>query len=90
VTAQADSVTRAKIDVKARVGSGDVTVHYTLESAPGTQIGPTRDAPVTVRASWERVGLGVLGTIIVLFLGIGGVRQVRRRRRDRADAQPVR
>jgi hypothetical protein len=32
----------------------------------------------------------VLGTIIVLFLGIGGVRQVRRRRRDRADAQPVR
>lgn len=85
VTAQADSVTRAKIDVKARIGSGDVTVHYTLESADGTQIGPTREAPVTVRASWERVGLGVLGTIIVLFLGIGAVRQVRRSRRDRTD-----
>lgn len=88
VTAQPDSVTRAKVDVKARVGSGDVTVHYSLESAAGTQIGPTRDADVTVRASWERVGLGVLGAIIVLFLGIGGVRQARRRRRTRAAEAP--
>lgn len=83
VTAQPDSVTRAKVDVKARIGSGDVMVHYTLESAAGTQIGPTRDVDVTVRASWERVGLGVIGAMTVLFLGIGAVRQVRRRRRTR-------
>ena len=88
VTAQPDSVTRAKVDVKARVGSGDVTVHYSLESAAGTEIGPSRSAEVTVRASWERVGLGVLGAIIVLFLGIGGVRQARRRRRTRAADAP--
>jgi len=84
VTAQPDSVTRAKIDVKARVGSGDVTVHYSLESAAGTQIGPTRDAEVTVRASWERVGLGVLGAIIAVLLSVGGVRQVLRAHRRRA------
>ena len=84
VTAQPDSVTRAKIDVKARVGSGDVTVHYSLESAAGTLIGPTRDAEVTVRASWERVGLGVLGAIIAVLLSVGGVRQALRAHRRRA------
>ena len=81
VTAQPDSVTRAQVDVKSRVGSGKVTVHYSLESAAGTQIGPARASDVTVRASWERTGLGVLTVVVVVCLVIGGVRQVRKRRR---------
>ena len=37
---------------------------------------------VSVRAEWEAIGLGVFGGLIVLLLGLGIIRTVRRRRRE--------
>ena len=82
VIAQPDSVTRTTIPIEARVGSGDVTVHYTLEARSGDKIGPTRDLHVTVRADWERIGIGILVVVVVALFGLGIYRQVRRRRRE--------
>lgn len=82
VIAQPDSVTRTTIPIEARVGSGDVTVHYTLEARSGDKIGPTRDLHVTVRADWERIGIGILVVVVVGLFGLGIYRQVRRRRRE--------
>ncbi|NHI15866.1 DUF6049 family protein [Microbacterium excoecariae] len=86
VVAQPDSTTRVTIPIEARVGSGDVTVHYRLEAVTGEVIGPERDMPVTVRADWERIGITAFGVLIAGLLGIGVVRQVRRRRRLRSEA----
>ncbi|MTE24128.1 DUF6049 family protein [Microbacterium sp. ZXX196] len=86
VVAQPDSTTRVTIPIEARVGSGDVTVHYRLEAATGEVIGPERDMPVTVRADWERIGITAFGVLIAGLLGTGVVRQVRRRRRLRSEA----
>ncbi|WP_221583272.1 DUF6049 family protein [Microbacterium sp. G2-8] len=86
ITAQADSTTRVTIPIAARVGSGEVTVHLRLEAKTGEQIGPARDMDVTVRAEWERIGIGIIVVLVLGLLGFGTVRQIRRRRRDRADA----
>ncbi|WP_156761423.1 DUF6049 family protein [Microbacterium karelineae] len=86
VIAQPDSTTRVSIPIEARVGSGDVTVHFRLEARTGEQIGPNRDMEVTVRADWERIGIGILIALVVGLFGFGIVRQVRRRRRDREQA----
>ncbi|WP_029150276.1 DUF6049 family protein [Microbacterium indicum] len=89
VTAQPNSATRVSIPIEARVGSGDVTVHYRLEAATGDQIGPDRSMQVTVRADWERIGIVVMVVLVVGLLGFGAYRQVRRRRREKAaEAEP--
>ena len=82
IVANADSVTRATIPIEARVGSGDVTVHYTLQAATGDRIGPSRDVDVTVRADWERIAVIALAVIVAALIGFGIYRQVRRRRRE--------
>ncbi|MGI6878532.1 DUF6049 family protein [Microbacterium sp. gxy059] len=86
VIAQPESSTRVTIPIEARVGSGDLVVHYALHAMTGEQIGPPRDMQVAVRAEWERIGVTVLVVLVVLLLGAGTYRQIHRRRRDRAEA----
>lgn len=86
VVALPASNTRVKVPVEARVGSGSLTVDFSLTSPTGVQIGKDQSATVTVRAEWESIGLVILGGIIALLLVLGIVRTVVRRRRDRADA----
>ncbi|WP_300266058.1 DUF6049 family protein [Microbacterium sp.] len=83
VVAQPGSNTRVKVPVSSRVGSGTLSVNFSLNSPTGVQIGVDRSATVTVRAEWENIGLGILGGLIVLLLALGIVRTVIRRRKDR-------
>lgn len=75
--------TRVEVPVRARVGSGEVTIELRLLSPTYEQVGPLQQARVTVRAEWERIGIIALGSIVVLLLSAGLVRTVRRRRRAR-------
>jgi hypothetical protein len=79
--------TRVEVPVRARVGSGEVTIELRLLSPAFEQVGPIQHADVTVRAEWERIGIIGLGAIVVLLLGAGLIRTVRRRRRARATAE---
>lgn len=81
VVAQPASNTRVKLPVEARVGSGELNVTFSLASPTGVHIGTDQTAAVTVRAEWERIGLGILGGLIALLLVLGIVRTVVRRRR---------
>lgn len=86
VVLQPLATTRATIPVEARVGSGDVAVHLTMRAMTGQQLGPVHDMDVTVRADWERIGIGVLVALVAGLLIVGTIRQVRRRRRARDEA----
>ncbi|HWV48177.1 MAG TPA: DUF6049 family protein, partial [Microbacterium sp.] len=87
VEATAQSNTRVLIPVQSRVASGELQVRFTLWGPTGVPIGDPQSADVTVRAEWENIGLGILGSAIVLLLVFGIVRTVRRRRRERADSE---
>lgn len=81
-TIQAGTTTRVKVPVSARVGSGEVTLALQLSSPTGVPISQPETVRVSVRAEWEAIGLGVFGGLIVLLLGLGIIRTVRRRRRE--------
>ncbi|MFJ6651781.1 DUF6049 family protein [Microbacterium sp. NPDC091313] len=84
VVASADSNTRASINVQSRVGNGTVRVTMQLYSPTGVPIGDVQSANVEVRAEWETIGLTILISLVVLFVGLGVFRTVRRRRARRA------
>lgn len=89
VLASAASNTRVTIPVQARVGNGAVTVTMQLYSPTGVPVGAVESAEVEVRAEWETIGLVILVGLMVLFLGLGIIRTVlrrRARRREQADA----
>lgn len=75
------SVARVDVPIEARVASGDVQVDFRLTSATGVPIGQATAADVTLRADWEGIGIGILGTAIALLFIFGLIRTVRRRRR---------
>ena len=81
VRAQPGVNTRVEVPVRARVGSGEVTVELRLLSPTSEQVGPIQRAQVTVRAEWERIGIVILGALVVVLLGAGLLRTVQRRRR---------
>lgn len=83
IVASAASNTRATINVQSRVGNGAVSVTMQLYSPTGVPIGGVERADVEVRAEWETIGLVILITLMVLFVGLGVFRTVRRRRRSR-------
>ncbi|MEV7799648.1 DUF6049 family protein [Microbacterium foliorum] len=85
-TIQPGTTTRVKVPVSARVGSGEVTLKLSLSSPTGVPISQPENVRVSVRAEWEAIGLGVFGGLIVLLLGLGIIRTIRRRRRE-ADAE---
>jgi hypothetical protein len=86
--AQALANTRVEIPVEAQIGSGDVTIALQLRSRTSQPIGSPQFLDVTVRADWERIGIGVLGVLVSSLLVVGIVRTVlRRRRARRVDAE---
>ncbi|MFE6734512.1 DUF6049 family protein [Microbacterium sp. NPDC057650] len=88
IVASAASNTRVTVPVEARVGSGELEVQFRLASPTGVPIGAPTSATVTVRADWEGIGLGILGGVIVVLLGVGIWRTVRRRRAGADTAKP--
>ncbi|MEV7610277.1 DUF6049 family protein [Microbacterium sp. NPDC089320] len=81
-TIQAGTTTRVKVPVSARVGSGEVTLTLSLSSPTGVPISEPERVRVSVRAEWETIGLAAFGGLIVLLLGLGIIRTIRRRRRE--------
>jgi len=78
------SVARVDVPIEARVASGEVRVDFRLTSASEVPIGQATAADVTLRADWEGIGIGILGTAIALLFVFGLIRTVRRRRRAAA------
>lgn len=78
----ANSSTRVKVPVSARVGSGELTLRLSLSTPTGVPIGGTESVRVAVRAEWETIGLAGLGGLIVVLIGLGVWRTVRRRRNE--------
>ncbi|WP_447914118.1 DUF6049 family protein [Microbacterium phyllosphaerae] len=81
-TIQPGTTSRVKVPVSARVGSGEVALKLELSSPTGVPISTPETVRVSVRAEWETIGLAVFGGLIVLLLGLGIIRTVRRRRRE--------
>ncbi|MFS0894734.1 DUF6049 family protein [Microbacterium sp. 179-I 3D3 NHS] len=80
------STIRVKVPVSARVGSGEVDLRLSLYSPSGVVIQSEQTVRVAVRAEWEGIGLGIFGGLIVLLIGLGVVRTVRRKRLEAAVA----
>ncbi|MAL05594.1 MAG: hypothetical protein CMH36_01960 [Microbacterium sp.] len=81
VHAEASSVTRVEVPVRARLGNGDVRIALQLRSASGVAVGTAQTVDVAVRADWENIGLVVISVLVAAFIGLGVIRMVRRRRR---------
>lgn len=85
VTIEAESRSTVRVPVAAGVGSGEVSLTVTLSSPTGVPIGNPVVIPANVQADWEGLGAAVLGIVVVLVFGIGIWRNIRRRRRQRAE-----
>ncbi|WP_417563196.1 DUF6049 family protein [Microbacterium sp.] len=85
VDAQANSTTRVTVPVRAKIGSGQVTLDLSLYSPTGVAIGDPQSVNLNVHADWEVIGLSVLGVGIGAFLVVGLVRTILARRRRRAE-----
>lgn len=86
-TVQADSTTRVRVPVSARVGSGELDLRLSLYSPTGVLVQGDHTVRVAVRAEWETIGLAVLGTLVVLLIGLGVIRTVRRKRQEAAEEE---
>ncbi|ALX65999.1 DUF6049 family protein [Microbacterium sp. XT11] len=82
----ANTNTRVKVPVSARVGSGELDLRLALFSPTGVELGDRQTVRVAVRAEWEGIGLTVFGALIVILVGLGVVRTVRRKRREADEA----
>ncbi len=89
VEVQANSTTRAKVPVSARVGSGELDLRLALTSPTGVPIQSEQTVRVAVRAEWETIGLVIFGGLAVLLIALGVVRTVRRKRREAIEEQAV-
>ena len=86
---QANSTTRVKVPVSARVGSGEVDLRLSLYSPTGVQVQGEQSVRVAVRAEWETIGLIIFGGLAVLLIALGVIRTVRRKRRESAEEAAV-
>lgn len=80
----ANSSTRIRVPVEARVGSGEVNLRLALSSPAGVEVGDPQSVRVAVRAEWETIGLTLFGGLAIVLIGLGVVRTVRRKRREGA------
>lgn len=79
------SQTRALVPVES-LTNGQVDITVSVRDAGGAQVGsPTRVA-LNLQAGWETAGTIALGAAVVVLLGVGITRDVRKRRRQRAGA----
>lgn len=83
VVAAAGVNTPVTVPVRARVGSGEVSIEFRLYSPTRVLVGPVRTADVTVRADWETYGLAAIIVLVGGLIVVGVVRTVLRRRRAR-------
>lgn len=89
-TIEANSATRMTVPVTAAVGNGEVTLRVTMFSAAGVEVGVPALIAVNVHADWEGIGATVLALAAILFFGFGILRNIARRRRERApSAEPT-
>jgi hypothetical protein len=85
LTVEPQSRASVRVPVEAGVGNGEVRLTVSLSSTTGVPIGSTVTIPANVQADWEGLGAAILGTIAVLVFGVGIWRNIRRRRRERAE-----
>ena len=85
IEAQASANTRIEVPVEARIANGEVDVAMQLYSPTGELIGSRQNVQVEVRAEWESIGLIVIIGLVVVFLGVGILRTIARRRRTPAE-----
>lgn len=77
------SQTRALVPVES-LTNGQVDITVTVRDATGARIGsPTRVA-LNLQAGWETAGTIAVAGAVVLLLGVGITRDIRKRRRQRA------
>lgn len=86
VTIAQDSSVNVTVPVQARVSAGQTTLLVTLLAQDGSVVDEAF-LPVTIRSSWETIGLVVIGALISLFFGFGIWRSVRSRRTALASQQ---
>ena len=85
VTVEPESRSTVRVPVAAGVGNGEVSLAVSLTSPTGVPIGGMVMIPANVQADWEGLGAAILAAIVVLVFGIGIWRNIRKRRRDRAE-----
>lgn len=86
VTVEANSQARASIPVQS-VANGEVIISVTLSSPAGVPISQPTSAQINVQAGWETAATTILGGLLIVLLGIGILRTVRRRRRQAGAAE---
>lgn len=79
------SQTRALVPVES-LTNGQVGITVTVQDAEGAQIGDSTRVALNLQAGWETVGTIALGGALVVLLGVGITRDIRKRRRGRAVA----
>lgn len=77
----------ALIPVQARIGNGDVILSVKLHSPTGEPIGSEVRIPANVQADWEGLGALIIAGIAIVLFGLGLWRNIRRRRRERAEKE---
>ncbi|WP_050901770.1 DUF6049 family protein [Microbacterium testaceum] len=87
VEAQASANTRVEVPVEARLANGEVSVGLQLYSPTGEPVGEPQVVDVEVRAEWESIGLVVVIALVIVFLSVGVIRTLARRRRVASGAE---
>ncbi|MDJ0348699.1 DUF6049 family protein [Cryobacterium sp. PH29-G1] len=83
-TIQPNSAQSVSVPLSAAVGNGDVVLRVTLYTLNGVPLGRSAPIDVSVRADWEGVGASIFAVLVVGFFGFGILRNIARRRRERA------
>ncbi|WP_282853079.1 DUF6049 family protein [Gulosibacter sediminis] len=81
VTVEPNSVSRAQIPVEA-IANGTSGIAVTLWAGDSVQLPSTGKYVVNVNADMETVAIWLVGIVVVLLIGFGSWRMLRRRRRE--------
>ncbi len=84
VTIDPDSQRKALVPVQS-VSNGEVRIEVILTSGTGARIGEPTYVDINVQAGWETVGTVIATGLVVLIFGLGLVRNIVKRRRDRGE-----
>jgi hypothetical protein len=79
------SQTRALVPVES-LTNGQVAITVTVRDAAGTRIGSPTRVDLNLQAGWETAGTIAFAGALVLLLGVGITRDIRKRRRRGAEA----
>jgi len=85
VTIDPDSQRKGLVSVQS-ISNGEVRLEVILTSSTGARIGETTFVDINVQAGWETIGTVIAAALVVLVFGLGLIRNITKRRRDRAFA----